>query len=129
MRILFADDVKDTRDIFALIFANEGFETHTADNGSEAVALVEQSSEPFDVIVLDVEMPIMDGWEALEAIRSLPQGREVPVILFTAYGSPEMRMLALEAGAKELVRKPILGHDMIHHIYAASRRAPSERSA
>ena len=128
MRILFADDVKDTRDIFALIFANEGFETVTADNGSEAVFLVEQASQPFDVIVLDVEMPIMDGWEALEAIRALPQSREVPVILFTAYGSPEMRQIALSAGANELVHKPILGHDMIHHIYTVSKIARGERA-
>ena len=85
MRVLVADDMQDARDLFAFAFALEGFDTCTARNGAEAVDAVRESLKPFDVIVLDIEMPQMDGWQALKAIRQLPQCQQIPIVMFTAY--------------------------------------------
>lgn len=73
MRVLMVDDMRDARELFAFAFAQEGFYTCTASNGIEALDAVRESVEPFDAIVLDIEMPQMDGWQALKAIRQLPQ--------------------------------------------------------
>ncbi len=112
VRILFADDTTETLDLFSLVFALEGFHTRTASNGVEALAAVIESAEPFDVIVLDIEMPHMDGWQALKAIRMLPQGKQVPIVMFTGYGG-EMRARAIQEGANRLVHKPLLPQELV----------------
>lgn len=74
MHILFVDDTKDTREMYAYFFALKGFQTETAENGLEAVAAVRCSEEPFDAVVLDIEMPIMNGGSTRSdsAIATLP---------------------------------------------------------
>jgi CheY-like chemotaxis protein len=116
MRILLVDDAQDTRTLYSLIFTLEGFETQTAKDGQEALMCLQRSRDPFNVIVLDIEMPRMDGWQALKAIRLLPQGQCVPIIMFTAFGSVETRRRALDEGANRLVHKPMLPDEMIQML-------------
>lgn len=116
MRILFADDAVDTRELFSLVFQMEGIQTHMASDGAEALATVQGSAEPFDAIVLDIEMPHMNGWQALKAIRQLPQGQHVPIVMFTGYGH-ETKARALEEGANCLVHKPLLPQEMIRVLH------------
>lgn len=128
MRILFADDAKDTRDLFTLVFAIEGFHTQTACNGAEALVAVLKSKEPFDVIVLDIEMPEMDGWQALKAIRSLPKAQHMPIIMFTGYGN-EVRARALQEGAQRIVHKPMLPKEMVRVLHEVKeQRTPASSS-
>ncbi len=114
MRILFVDDLPDTRDVFRLAFGIQGHSTRLAANGREAVEAV--SEESFDAIIIDVEMPEMNGFDAVRNIRQLDHGRTVPVIMFTAYGDNEAQTKSSEAGADLLLHKPILPQELLTRI-------------
>src|SRR5688572_22238431 len=114
MKILFADDIRDTRDLFAMAFRQAGHEVVAAASGTEAVAAVEQ--EQFDVVVLDIEMPLLDGWEAARSIRQLPHGRSVPVILFTAYDHLNAGLRTIQVGADGLLKKPMLPSELLERL-------------
>jgi CheY-like chemotaxis protein len=87
-------------------FRLEGHCTRLAADGVEAVQAMQ--NESFDAIVMDIEMPRMDGWEATRQIRQMPQGRDVPILVFTGYNHDDDHDKAAEAGANGLVRKPLL---------------------
>ena len=118
MRILFVDDLPDTRDVFRLAFGIQGHSTRLAANGREAVEAVKE--ENFDAIIMDVEMPEMNGFDAVRHIRDLETGGEsgghVPIIMFTAYGDNEASQKAGEAGADLLLHKPILPQELLSRI-------------
>jgi CheY-like chemotaxis protein len=122
MRILFADDSKDTRDLFSLVFSTEGFETRLASHGVEALAAVQESEKPFDVIVLDIEMPYITGWQLLKILRQMPQCEQVPIILLTAYGDG-MKAHAIRQGAYSLLAKPILPQEFVQVLRATPEQA------
>lgn len=114
MKILFVDDASDTRMLFSLAFQIEGHQTRLAADGVEAVQAVHD--EKFDGIVMDIEMPRMDGWEATRHIRQTPNGYNVPILMFTGYGNEADRRKAIEAGANELLRKPLLPDVLLSHM-------------
>ena len=114
MRILFVDDLPDTRDVFRLAFGIQGHSTRLASNGREAVEAVKE--EHFDAIIMDVEMPEMNGFDAVRHIRDMDAGREVPIIMFTAYGDQETSNKAGEVGANLLLHKPILPQELLVRI-------------
>lgn len=114
MHILFVDDMPDTRDIFRLAFGIQGHTTRVATNGLEAVEAVKEES--FDAIIMDVEMPEMNGWDAVRHIRHLSNGNQLPIIMFTAYGGDEDYDRAIAAGANCLMLKPILPQELLNQI-------------
>jgi CheY-like chemotaxis protein len=114
MKILFVDDAPDTRSLFSLAFRLEGHCTQVAADGVEAVQAVEDKS--FDAIVMDVEMPRMDGWEATRRIRQMPHGRNVPILVFTGYNHEDDHNKAAEVGANGVVRKPLLPKMVLSHL-------------
>jgi CheY-like chemotaxis protein len=111
MRILFADDTQDTREMFHLALEMAGHSLCMVSDGIDAIAAAR--AERFDVIVLDVEMPEMNGWNAAREIRGLETGRDVPIIMFTAYRSPEDQRKAEDAGANFVLHKPVLPQELI----------------
>ena len=114
MHILFVDDMPDTRDIFRLAFGIQGHTTRIATNGVEAVQAVHEES--FDAIIMDVEMPELNGWDAVRQIRMLAHGQDIPIVMFTAYGSEEDYEKARQAGANCLMLKPILPQELLTQI-------------
>lgn len=116
MRLLFADDNQETCNLFELVFRMENIDAQFAHNGAEAVEAVKEESEPFDVIVLDVEMPVMNGWNAFKAIRELPQGQNVPVAIFTGYASIESKAYAKQLGAADIFFKPMLPDELLSRL-------------
>ena len=110
LHILLAEDNELNMEIAEFVLQNEGAEVTKAWNGQEAVEIFGKS-EPgeFDVILMDIMMPVMNGYEATKMIRSLDRedAKEVPIIAMTANAFTEDRIKAKEAGMDEHISKPI----------------------
>ena len=110
MHILLAEDNELNMEIAEFMLQNEGAVVTKAWNGQEAVELFEKSrSGEFDVILMDIMMPVMNGYEATKMIRSLDRedAKEVPIIAMTANAFTEDRIRAKEAGMDEHIAKPV----------------------
>ncbi|WP_051140727.1 PAS domain S-box protein [Azospirillum brasilense] len=108
LRILAVDDNAVNRDIVRGLLVRGGHSVVTAADGDEAVRTVERSEEPFDVVLMDVQMPGMDGLTATRLIRALPAPRNgVPVIALTAHASGSSLPECVAAGMNGFVPKPL----------------------
>lgn len=105
-KILLVDD--DVRNVFALSSVLEGYRMNVvyAENGREALDILEEQSD-FDLILMDMMMPEMDGYEAMRRIREKPEFAKLPIIALTAKAMKEDRSKCIEAGASDYVKKPI----------------------
>lgn len=103
--ILIADDNEDLRQSMVLRLRNRGFEVVEAENGREALELA-RSSQPA-VILMDLNMPELDGWEATCQLRLDPALNGIPVIALTAYSLPGDRTRAMSAGCSGFYTKPV----------------------
>ena len=101
-RILVIDDEPDIREGLEALLANEGYQVQLAASGSEGLKRLEAAS--FDLVLLDLMMPELSGMQVLEEIRA--RDRDTPVFLITAYGSVEVAVKALKAGASDYFPKP-----------------------
>jgi diguanylate cyclase (GGDEF)-like protein len=104
-RLLIVDDIADNRAILSRRFARRGFEIVEADCGKEALRLAQEQS--FDVVLLDVMMPDMDGIEVLRTLRKSFSESQLPVIMVTAKTQSEDVVEALKSGANDYVTKPV----------------------
>ena len=122
-RILVAEDVAVNREIAIAMLETLGADPVAVENGREAVEQA-KASGPWDCILMDVQMPMMDGLEASRRIRD--DGASVPIIAMTAHAMPEQRQLCLEAGMNDHIAKPLsrtmLGKIIQRHLGA--ERAP-----
>jgi DNA-binding response OmpR family regulator len=102
-KVLVVDDEQDLRDAIATALSYEGFEVRTAADGEEAYFFAKEMVP--DIIVLDILMPKKNGIEALKAIRAESWGKQIPVIIMTAFDDMTRLAEALEAGATEYLVK------------------------
>ena len=102
--ILIVDDFDDTRLLMRTWLEKKGFRIIEAKNGIEAVSQTE-SQRP-DLIIMDVEMPELDGLSATRKIRALPYAQTLPIVAVSAYGADQFRKEALSAGCNEYVSTP-----------------------
>jgi CheY-like chemotaxis protein len=105
LRILVVDDNRDTAELTAELLATDGHEVRTAGDGPAALALID-GFHP-QIVLLDIELPGMNGYELAGHIRALPAGRELRLVAVTGYGRESDRRRALEAGFDEHVVKPM----------------------
>ena len=120
MHILLAEDNELNMEIAEFMLQNEGAVVTKAWNGQEAVELFKKSrSGEFDVILMDIMMPVMNGYEATKMIRDLDRedAKEVPIIAMTANAFTEDRIRAKEAGMDEHVAKPVDGELLVKVIH------------
>jgi DNA-binding NtrC family response regulator len=101
-KILVVDDHEDIRVFLARFLKHEGYKILTASNGQEAVETVKSQSP--DAVIMDIQMPVMDGTEALQKMRSIDP--LLPVILITAYGAVDSAVKAVKNGAYDYIIKP-----------------------
>ncbi len=109
-RVLLVDDIEMNREIAEEILKETGFMVESVPDGTDAVDSVKKSEEYYyDVILMDVQMPIMDGYEATRTIRALPREdvREMPIIAMTANAMDEDKEEALKCGMNDHIAKPI----------------------
>ena len=110
LHILLAEDNELNMEIAEFMFQNEGAEVTKAWNGQEAVEIFQKSrSDEFDVILMDIMMPVMNGYEAAKMIRTLDRddAKTVPIIAMTANAFTEDRLKSKESGMNEHIAKPI----------------------
>lgn len=103
--VLLVEDNLHNRRIFSGILTHYGFQVIEAENGVEAVAMAK--SEKPDIILMDLSLPVMDGWEATRKIKDMPELRHIPIIALTAHAMAGDEDRALEAGCDGYLSKPI----------------------
>lgn len=109
-RILLVEDIELNREIAQVILEEAGFLVDTAPDGTDAVAIMEKAEENYyDAILMDVQMPIMDGYEATRTIRRLPRNdvKDLPIIAMTANALEEDKEAALMNGMNAHIAKPL----------------------
>ena len=122
-KILIVEDDGDIRELLRLYLEREGYEITEAENGEEGVAQWRKVNP--DMILLDVMMPVMDGWEVCKIIRA---ESKVPIIILTAKGETFDKVNGLEMGADDYIVKPLDMREVVARVRAVFRRFAPEDS-
>ena len=118
MRILAVDDDRNNLKMVAFLLGEEGYEVITTDDGTQALDLVD--SEHPDLVILDVMMPHIGGFEVCQRIR---QAADVPIIMLSAKGETADRVAGLELGADDYLAKPFEPSELLARVKAVLRRS------
>lgn len=115
VKILLAEDYKHSQIIVTRLLKKNNF-NHivVVENGAEALEQVK--NQKFDLILMDMQMPVMNGFEATEKIRMIPEYKDTPIIALTAFAMKGDREKCLEAGATDYIPKPIDSHEFIEKV-------------
>jgi DNA-binding response OmpR family regulator len=125
-RILIAEDERDIRELIIFTLEFGGFQVLSATNGEEAVELARQHRP--DLIILDVRMPKMTGYEACRLLKSQEETRSIPVVFLSAKGQEAEIRQGMEAGADAYILKPFAPDELIRQVRAIlDRRTPTPR--
>ncbi|HXG96484.1 MAG TPA: response regulator [Gemmatimonadales bacterium] len=110
LRVLLAEDNPVNQQVAVAMLVKRGHEVHVASNGREAVDAVQERD--YDVVLMDIQMPELDGFEATHAIRALPKGKDLPIIGLTAHALSGERERCLSHGMTEYLAKPFKAHEL-----------------
>lgn len=116
MKVIVADDSMLTRKIVVKFIKPLGYDPLQAANGQEVIDLLDQQEEMPAIILMDWNMPIMDGLQALKIIQKNPKYSAVPVIMLTSESDAANIDMAFEAGAKGYITKPFTSDDLVTTI-------------
>lgn len=123
-KVTIVDDDRDTRELLSLALESEGFEVSAAANGLRLIASL-QLKRP-DVILMDVNMSWIDGFELCKAVKKNEHFRDIPIIFISGRGEPEDRRRGLEAGAADYFVKPLDLHALIARVQELIPASASE---
>ena len=112
--ILIADDYDDNRELLRLMLVPEGYRVREARDGRECIASA--LADPPDILLVDLSMPELDGWDVLRAIRADGATRALPLVAVTAFASEQDRRRALEAGFDAYISKPFRARDLLELV-------------
>jgi DNA-binding response OmpR family regulator len=115
-KILIAEDERDIRDLVAFTLRFAGHEVFAAANGEEAVELAPNVNP--DLIIMDVRMPRMTGYEACKVMKANPDLKDIPVVFLTARGQESEIQQGLDAGAEEYLLKPFAPDQLTSRVKA-----------
>ena len=121
MRILIVEDDPDARKVLSLILKLDGFDVAIAAGGQEAIQAM--TADPPDLLLLDVMMPGMDGYEVCRWVRANPTTAQVPVVMLSGKADPESVARGREVGANEYLAKPIKPSNLTSQLRAVTARA------
>ena len=119
-RVLVVEDEKDIQDLLQLYLKREGYDVQAARDGEAGLRLA--SREPFDLILLDLMLPDMDGLEICRTLRSRPKTSQIPIIMITAKAEESDRVVGLEIGADDYITKPFSPREVLARVKAIFRR-------
>ena len=115
-KILVAEDERDIRDLVAFTLRFAGYEVFTAANGEEAVSIAPDVSP--DLILMDVRMPRMTGYEACRLMKLNPELKDIPIVFLSAKGQETEIQTGLDAGAEEYLLKPFAPDQLTERVKA-----------
>lgn len=121
-KILCVDDDHGQRLLLSFLLERQGFEVRTAGDGAEGLAIAQEWVP--DLILMDLMMPGVDGFQATEALRADPRTAHIPVLALTAYGEEKMQARAQSVGINGFVLKTILPADLLETL---RKHLPSEK--
>lgn len=113
-KILIAEDERDIRDLVAFTLRFAGYEVVTAANGEEAVQLAPKENP--DLILMDVRMPRMTGYDACRVMKTNPDLKDIPVVFLSAKGQESEIQTGLDAGAEEYMLKPFAPDQLTERV-------------
>jgi DNA-binding response OmpR family regulator len=126
-KILIAEDERDIRELVSFSLQFGGFTVVQATNGAEAV---EQAQKELpDLILMDVRMPKMTGYEACRQMKTIDAIRETPVVFLSAKGQESEIQTGLEVGAEEYILKPFAPDELVKQVQAVLDRVAKRRQA
>jgi CheY-like chemotaxis protein len=128
MKILYTDDDEDAHIIFGHSLTAAGHEVHLAKDGAEAVLAFR--SHDFDLVIMDLEMPYMDGWEAIDHIRQTDKGANIPIVVLTAYFMKNYHLKSNRDKIDLILSKPItpmLLTQMIEEVVWTSQHSQPDK--
>lgn len=128
MKALVVDDAPDIRLLADLVLSMAGFTVTAASSGSEALRKLAAGDLP-DIMVLDVQMPDVDGWETLTRVRADPRTAELPVVLCTVKGLPEDTLKGWSLGCDGYLGKPFDINGLVDELNNVLRRDMKKRVA
>ncbi|MBI5454648.1 MAG: response regulator [Deltaproteobacteria bacterium] len=113
-KILIVDDCETTRKLLSYIIRERGYKIIGASNGIEALEVM--ASNPVDLVVTDLNMPQMDGFELSRSLRGQPEYQELPIIMITTESGDHDRKMGMEAGVNTYLSKPITPQRLLYEI-------------
>jgi CheY-like chemotaxis protein len=126
-RVLVVDDFDDNRLLYAEFLAYSGFDVEQASDGAEAVARAHHFLP--DVVVMDLALPVMDGWEATRRIKADPRTCRIPVVALTGHALARHLRVAREAGCDAFLAKPCLPERLLQTLREVMDRCARDRAA
>jgi len=124
--ILVVDDEESVVDVVSHFLSEEGYSVHTAFNGEEAL---DKASSKIDLIVLDIMLPGVDGYEVCEELRSRVETEEIPIVFLSAKTEDEDQVEGLMLGGDDYLTKPVAPKVLVAHVKAVLRRSGVEESS
>lgn len=123
-RILIVDDSRDNADSMAMLLGLDGHETWTANDGNEAVARATELAP--DIMLLDIGLPGMSGYEVCQAVRKLPTGSGILIIALSGWGQAADKQRALDSGFDEHLTKPVEHGELVRIMETLTRSRASQ---
>ena len=120
-KILVIDDDAAVTDLLSLLLKSQGFEVNATNNSSDGLTMIREKQP--DLVVLDLMMPEIDGWEVCRSVREFSQ---IPIIILSALNDPSMIASVLDAGADDYLTKPTPSRVLVAHINRLINRTGSK---
>ena len=124
IKLLVIDDDSAVTDLLSLLLKSQGFDVSATNNSADGLSMIREIQP--DLVVLDLMMPEMDGWEVCRSVRQFSQ---VPIIILSALNDPSMIASVLDAGADDYLTKPTPSRVLVAHINRLAKRNGNLRSS
>lgn len=124
IKLLVIDDDAAVTDLLSLLLKSQGFEVFATNNSADGLSMIRELQP--DLVVLDLMMPEMDGWEVCRSVRQFSQ---VPIIILSALNDPSMIASVLDVGADDYLTKPTPSRVLVAHINRLAKRNGNLRSS